>query len=289
MRSSTSLRGLVLLMTLLGLAEQPAAAHPGIGIVADSRGNVFYTDLHRVLMIDPAGRVSVAVPDVHTHELYLDQQDNLFGEHLWYEGDATRQWGHRVWKRAPDGRLTDVVPATRGFRKAFEFVRDAAGNEYWVGDSTGNAEQTRTTLFVRSPSGQRRTVAGGFVNARWISADASGVVYVVDDRRIKRVDPDGRVVAITPRLRSGLFGDFIGGVTADGRGTVYVANWGAGRVDRIAADGAIGVFARSGVRFGPTGICLHGDEVWVLESAMPDGVRVKRFGADGRLKQTYRR
>jgi len=45
----------------------PALAHPGVGIVVDSRGNVFYTDLEQVWMIDRAGRRSVTVPNVHSH------------------------------------------------------------------------------------------------------------------------------------------------------------------------------------------------------------------------------
>lgn len=281
------LRPVTLLLGFVLVGSSPASAHPGIGIVADSRGNVFYTDLRRVLMIDASGRVSVAVPDVHTHELYIDPQDNLFGEHLWYEGDQTKQWGHRVWKRTPDGRVADVVPPTRGFRKTFEFVRDAAGIQYWVGDAGGDAEQTRTTLFSRTPSGERRAIARGFVNARWIAADARGTIYVVDDRRIKRVTPDGRVAVISPRLASGFIADFIGGVTSDARGHVFVANHGAGTVDRIAPDGSLTAFERSGLQFGPTGVCLRGDEVWVLESATIDRVRVRRFGADGRLEQTY--
>lgn len=31
-------------------------AHPGIGIVMDSKGNVFYTDLKQVWKIDPLGK-----------------------------------------------------------------------------------------------------------------------------------------------------------------------------------------------------------------------------------------
>lgn len=275
--------------TMLAASAATARAHPGIGIVSDSRGNVFYTDLRQVLRIDTAGRVSVAVPAVHTHELYIDAHDNLFGEHLWYEGDETGQWGHRVWKRSPDGTIVDIVPATRGFRTTFEFVQDAAGTQYWVGDETGDAARTRTTLFSRGRSGARRVVARGFVNARWIAADPDGTVYVVDDRRVKRVSRDGQVRVASPRLASGLLADFIGGTTTDRRGVIYVANFGAGRVDRIGLDGRLTVFERSGVRFGPCGVLVRGDEVWVLEFAAIDAVRVRRFARDGTLTATYKR
>ena len=72
-------------------------AHPGIGIVKDSKGNIYYTDLKQVWKISLDGSKKVVVNDVHTHELYIDPQDNLFGEHLWYNGEAANTWGHYVW------------------------------------------------------------------------------------------------------------------------------------------------------------------------------------------------
>jgi hypothetical protein len=68
---------------VLLLAEAAAAeAHPGVGIVQDRRGNVFFTDLRQVWGITAGGRMSVWVPGVHTHELCLAAEDSLYGEHL---------------------------------------------------------------------------------------------------------------------------------------------------------------------------------------------------------------
>ena len=68
-------------------------AHPSIGLVSDSRGNIYYTDLVHVWKITPDGERSIAVKDVHTHELYIDDIDDLYGEHEWYEGEATDKKG----------------------------------------------------------------------------------------------------------------------------------------------------------------------------------------------------
>lgn len=119
-----------LTITLGGLT--PAVAHPGIGIVMDSRGNVYYTDLAQVWRIGADGKKAIAVKQVHTHELYLDPQGNLFGEHLWYEGDATKKWGYRVWRLGADSTRADVVPAREGFRTDYSFVRDGGGTMYWA-------------------------------------------------------------------------------------------------------------------------------------------------------------
>ena len=64
-------------------------AHPGIGIVMDNEGNVYYTDLTHVWKIPKEGKLTIAVENVHTHELYLDSNGNLYGEHEWYNGEAT--------------------------------------------------------------------------------------------------------------------------------------------------------------------------------------------------------
>jgi hypothetical protein len=42
----------------------PANAHPGVGIVMDSHGNIFYTDLKQVWKIDTHGKQTVVVPRV---------------------------------------------------------------------------------------------------------------------------------------------------------------------------------------------------------------------------------
>src|SRR5262245_19221519 len=89
-------------------AASTALAHPGWGIVQDSKGNVFFTDTKQVWKIAPDGTLSIALADVHTHELAVDADDNVYGEHLWYVG-ATQQWRHRVWRLAPNGSVNDVI------------------------------------------------------------------------------------------------------------------------------------------------------------------------------------
>jgi hypothetical protein len=138
----------LLCVLVLMLAGAAAQAHPGVGIVKDSRGNLFYTDTKQVWKIMPDGKKSVAVPNVHTHELCLDAEDNLYGEHLWYEGEATKKWGHRIWCLKRDGTLVDVIPAREGFLRDYSFVRDRAGNMYWADRGA------QTVIKKRSPDGK---------------------------------------------------------------------------------------------------------------------------------------
>lgn len=66
------------LFFLIFLLPAIGQAHPGVGIVKDSKGNIFYTDLKQVWKISN-GIKAVVLPNVHTHELYIDKNDNLYG------------------------------------------------------------------------------------------------------------------------------------------------------------------------------------------------------------------
>src|SRR5689334_12375605 len=127
-------------------------AHPGIGIVEDSRGNVFYTDLAKVWKVTPDGKRSIAVANVHTHELFIDEGDNIFGEHLWYNGEAADTWGHYAWKLSKDGQFQKIIPDSEGFLEDYSFVRDHFGRMYWA-DRTNKCQHV-----VRKNSDNTKTV-----------------------------------------------------------------------------------------------------------------------------------
>src|SRR5687768_14576067 len=83
-------------------------AHPGIGIVCDSKGNIFYTDLSQIWKIGADGKKSIAVPGVHSHEISIDAADNIYGEHIWYNGERLNTWGHYVWKLSSTGMVERI-------------------------------------------------------------------------------------------------------------------------------------------------------------------------------------
>lgn len=270
-----------------------ATAHPGVGIVTDSRGNVYYTDLKQVWKISPDGNKTIAVPRVHTHELYVDASDNLFGEHLWYEGDATGKWGHRVWRLSPDGKLTDVIPARTGFRENYQdwsFVRDGAGNMYWA------ARSTQTVIRKRAPDGTVTDLTrnAAFQDVRWMAASPDGVVYLTDGADLRQVAPDGRVTTRARNLKERSVTQItvgeshvLMGVWGDGQQNVYVAVYGARMVKKITPDGRVSVVARTSFPWSPTGgmVAPNGD-LWLLECSQANSVRVRRITPDGQAR-TY--
>jgi len=272
---------------LLLLFSLPVAAHPGIGIVIDHQGNVFYTDLRQVWKITPSGQRSVAVPGVHTHELALDAAGNLFGEHLWYEGDATKKWGHYLWRLAPDGNVSRVIPATEGFLTHYSFVRDGRGTMYIAeGDP-------RTVIRKRMADGRVLPhSAGPFRDIRWMHATADGTLYVVDVADLRRVLPDGKVRTISRDLSERSIAQFhvqdrhnVMGVWTDTRGNAYVAVYGGRVVKKIAPGGAVSIVARSKPPWSPTGGLIAPDgSFWLLEYSIQNTARVRRISPDGKAR-----
>ncbi len=184
---------LAIILVSIGFVT-PVLAHPGVGIVQDRRGNIYFTDLKQVWKITPEGKQTVAVPAVHTHELLLDSDDNLFGEHLVYEG-STGKWHYRIWRRTPDGALSDIVPMTEGIRVDYSLVRDAKGTMYWV------ASGRETIIKKRTKDGQVATHATG--NLRSVSTmttTGNGTIYLMDAGDLKRISPDGVITTVVAKL-----------------------------------------------------------------------------------------
>lgn len=273
-------------LLILPLSVTPTPAHPGVGIVQDSRGNVYFTDLKQVWKITPDGKQSVAVATVHTHELCLDADDNLFGEHLSYEG-ATQKWSHRVWQLKPDGTVGDVVPTTDGFRKEYSFVRDSKGTMYW-------AERDKETVVKKRPAaGKPGTHASGDLRqVGRMTATSDGTLYLMDSGDLRRIAPDGKTTLLTAKLSgqekppakvSDL--NYHMGLWTDKDGLVYVAVAAERLVVRVTADGKSSVVAKSSDPWSPSGGMVDRDgNLWLLEYDTNDTARVRRIDKDGRDK-----
>ena len=275
----------LLLVLLVAIACLPANAHPGVGIVEDSAGNIFYTDLAKVWRIAQDGTRSIAVPGVHTHELCLDAEDTLYGEHLWYEGDATKTWGHRVWKRTKDGVVRDVIPAREGFLTDYSFVRDRAGVMYWADRGPKTVVKKRTldgTIAVHA--------TGPFRDIRWMTVTPEGVVYLVDSGRLVRIEVDGRVSTVVAALSErkpppAKVSDphYQGGLWTGARGSVYVAVSQERLVLEVRPGGSTRVVARSPLLWAPYGGMIDRQgNLWVLETSVINAVHVRRLGKDGK-------
>lgn len=263
---------LTVLAFLLGAATA-AFAHPPVTVAVDRQGYAYYSDLNQVWRVAPDGTKTIAVPNVHTHELYLDAAGNLFGEHLWYEGERTDKWGHYVWRRGPDGKIVKVIPDRAGFLENYSFVRDAAGNMYF-------ADRDRKRVQKRATNGTTTVVASNLKNIRWMTAAHDGTLHLVDEKQLVRITPRGEATVVTRRLakspRAGIHS--VMGLWSDRAGNVYAAVYDEDVVKRIAPDGKVTIAARSSGMWSPAGgaFAPNGD-LLLLEWSTANEARLRRI------------
>ena len=274
------------LIVIIMTSSITALAHPGIGIVKDSKGNVFYTDLSNVWMIDTHGTKTIAVKGVHTHELSIDDNDNLFGEHLWYSGEATDRWGYFVWKLTPAGELTKVIPDTPGFREDYSFVRDHLGRMYQAEGSPGCQHIKRIDLDKIST--KISDICLG--NVRWMATGADGCLYLVDGPDIKTLDAAGHVSTLAESLQQAKLSQFfvnrdhyLGGLTVDDDQNIYVCDFSARNVKKITREGQLVIVVETSIPWSPSGILLEENgDLWILEYSITNDARVEKVRRNGK-------
>jgi hypothetical protein len=260
-------------------------SHPGVGIVEASTGDVYYTDLKQVWKITPTGQLVIAVPDVHTHELYLDENDNLYGEHLWYNGEKKNTWGHYVWKLSPDGRISKVIPDKEGFLEDYSFVRDPAGRMYWVDRST----PCQQVIRKNTDGSISRFATDCFHNIRGMETLREGSVAVVDFQDIKKISPQGRVTTVALKIankkwtRSSVENqNAVMGIWEDREGNLYAAVLSEGLVKRFRRNGSEEVVLKTPFPWTPSGGMVDSrGNLWVLETNSLNQVRVERRELNG--------
>ena len=261
------------------LALSPATAHPGVGLVEDSRGNIYYTDLVHVWKVHPDGRKTIAVRNVHTHELALDAQDNLYGEDLVYEGEAVNRWHHRIWKYAPDGQVTDLFGQRSGFRQDYGFARDRRGVQYWI------QHDGKTTLIrKRTPEGTVTTIHPkmSFPRLNWIAVSPDGsVLYVTTGNRLYKISTEGMVTVLIDYKSTNRHAMMRIWPAPDG--SVYVANFANRTVDRVEANGKVTTITRTEIPWSPSAMLrAHNGTLWILEYSATNEARLKRIDAAGK-------
>jgi hypothetical protein len=271
-----------ILLIAFSLLPAIAFAHPGIGIVKDSKGNIYYTDLKQVWKISTNGSRAVVVPHVHTHELYMDANDNLYGEHLWYNGEQLNTWGSYAWCLHTNGKLDTVVASHEGFLEEYSFCRDSFGSQYW-------AERfTVSRIKKKTPDGKITTIVQGrFKDIRWMHVTPAGVVYFVDLLDVYKIDQRGQLsllvkgLARQPSLlslhsaRHSIFGIWL-----DEQNNIYAAVSSERTVKKITQEGKVSDVVYSLFPWSPvSGLFDEKGNLWLMEFNMLNETRVRKINA----------
>lgn len=269
------------LAVALLLVRFAATGHPGVGLAEDSRGNVYYTDLVHVWKISPDGQKTIAVRNVHTHELALDAADNLFGEDLVYEGEALNRWHHRIWKRSPDGRVLDLFGKRDGFRNDHGFVRDRRGTEYWI-----YVENTTCLLRKRTPDGRVSTIQpkSPLPRLSWLAlGEDDSTLYATAGHRLYRIAADGTVTPLLQHDRAERHA--LMGIWPAPDGSVYVADYHDRTVNRVFTSGNVALVTKTEPNWFPSAVLrARNGALWLTEYNSNNQVRLKRISPDGKTR-----
>jgi sugar lactone lactonase YvrE len=300
---------LITFITQLLLLFAEASADPSNTLVVDKQGRVYFGDvLHNTVWKIADGKLTPFIKDKHSHRVVLDEQGNLYGEHLEYV-PSNDSWRFHMWKATPAGEVSYVVPPSPGF--PLGLLTDKDGNRYeWHGNSN---KKDDSRIVKRQPDGTLVTIAGkgwGWADGKGEQAQfgqiggmiwgQDGALYITDSDAIRKVALDGTVTTIvrgvselqmswTARAPStialGKGGGHLYGLTLDDQANIYVANLGGQAVVKFAPDGKVLNVISSESGWMPSGVAVSGSDLYVLEfsdEGATKGPRVRKVAADGK-------
>lgn len=270
-------------------------AHPGSGIAVDRHGNVYFVDTGSgVWKVDRNGHLSRHGGPAY-HWMAIDRDGKLGNVALpsFDYGDAT------VTRAGTDPALilSSDFPVVVG--------RDGALVYPW---RVSSGPAGRLQVFHLSPSGQTSVLVAlpdstDHTPFRWLNGIAvgpDGSIYFTENRSVRRISPQGRMSTVTegialtgcspiPGMEPHL-GPYLRGLDVDSSGTIYVAASGCGRVLKIAPGGQVTTVLHAASPWSPTGIAVHGKDVYVLEYIHTPGdnrrewlPRVRKLSPDSRV------
>ncbi|MGH3913570.1 MAG: protein kinase domain-containing protein, partial [Pseudonocardiaceae bacterium] len=230
----------------------------------DSAGGVYLSTLgkdHRILKVDPSGAINTIAgtgPKGYSGDngpatqaqLWNPQGIALDGAGNLYVADT---YNHRVRRIDPSGTITTIA---------------------------GNGTQESTGDGGPAVSAQLRFPVD-------ITIDNSDNLYVAEaeGRRVRRIDPNGRISTVAGTGVEGYSGDggpatqaqlgFPLALAVDDSGNLYIADTANGRIRKVDAAGMITSIAGSGTE----GFAGDGGPAAVAELTLPEGVAVDQSGS----------
>jgi len=274
-------------------------AHPGSGIVVDSKDRVYFNEAG-----DPAERLPGSIWQIDAqgkltrlkvggaHYLTLDPKRSFA------QSNFSAWFAERV---TPWLELADTPDATLIQADGQPLVSHRDGSLYYA---KGNVDVVRLT-----PDGKHTTISpkleavveklGGIKGLAFGPDDnlyvacPSAILKVKADRTFSIVahpipvpDCDAEFPPETPKSHS----PFLRGLAVNASGAVFVAATGCRAVVKISPEGKSSVVMRAEAPWSPTGVAVRGDDVYVLEYEHPHSQnkvdwrpRVRKLARDGKV------
>jgi hypothetical protein len=289
---------LLLLTAACGLLAACCVGHPGSGIVVDAQGNVFVSDINRGLIKFGAdGKVAVVLKEAG-HWLALDSAEK-FRE---VEFEKSDHWPRWFKHRTPPGAGLALISDGGS-----PLVVHSDGNLYYVCNDErmvpGGLEIGRLSpdgkLALVSPQMKGRVEELG--GLKGLASGPDGSLYATCPGAVLKVKLDGTFSTVKhpiavpdcerylPPNTPAAHEPFLTGLAVDSRGNIFLAATGCRCVLKLNADGQISMVLKAEPPWSPTGVALHGENLYVVEwtNAHSDAhdyrPRVRQVGRDGKV------
>jgi sugar lactone lactonase YvrE len=266
-----------LALALVALFNGGTSAHPSSGIVVDPMGNVFFQDIVGgvIWKIDDQGKLSKYSDVKGGHWLALDANGSF--------SLATPKYYRRI---TPDGVKPALIHADGGA----PLVVHSDGNLYYASGDKDD-KPGGLALMRETPGGQRTAFAPALTKAlhqidngiTGLASDPDGSLYVACWTGVFKVNRDGtvRTVAHTIKVKdcdedradhkASNRLPYLRGLAVGSDGTVYAAATSCHCLIKITPEGQVETVWKAERPWSPTGVAIHGRDVYVLEYTNANG------------------
>jgi len=288
----------ILFLLTYVLVSLQSHAHPGSGIVVDSQGNVFVSDINRgLLKFGADGKVSVVLKEAG-HWLAVDA-NRKFTRMEFEKSDHWPRWfKHRTWPDAPLALISDG---------GSPLVIHRDGNLYYVCNDErmiiGGLQIGRLTpggkLTLVAPDMKARVDELGGIKG--LATGPGDSLYATTPGAVLKVMLDGTFSTVKhpvvapdcdrylPPNTPVAYEPFLTGLAVDSRGNIFLAATGCRCVLKLNPDGQISTVLKAETPWAPAGVALRGEDLYVAEwtNAQSDAhdyrPRVRKVGHDGKV------
>jgi sugar lactone lactonase YvrE len=290
------LLAMVLAITSSALPARLVSAHPSSGIVVDEQGQVYFQDIvaRTVWKIDAQGKLTKYYEKLGGHWIALDSKGSFSRADLKLVNRIT-PFGARPALIIADGGAPIVVSPSGDLYYGHEFVDGGRVAPGLTRISPGG----RQTLFSPDLKKFLEVINDGVTG---LAAEADGSVHVATWNAVLKLNMDGTVARIVHPVivqdcdmdpadhKASNRSPCLRGLAVNERGTVYVAATSCHRLLKIATDGKLETVLKAERPWSPTGVAVHGEDVYVLEYTNANGgrdegwlPRVRKLAREGKV------
>ncbi len=278
------------LLVVCSLAPARLRAHPGSGIFADGKGNIYFVDTGSgVWKLAPDGTLT-KLQGPAFHWMAIDPYNMLQRVAL----PGSRETGGTLTRvgAAPTLLLSSDFPVAVAPDGSLFYPRHGDREELEVLRFDTAGKTTVLAKPVTTEEAEGRSWLSG------IALTSDGTLFFTQDRAVRSVSPRGAISTVIDSLTlpgcgkvpgvEAEIGPYLRGLDVDSAGAIYVAATGCGAVLKITPDKTVTVMLRATSPWSPTGVTVSGGDVYVLEYFHTEGddrsrwyPRIRKITRDG--------